>query len=426
MHRLMILGSMDEFVELVNAAKSRGIFTIVCDGYSDGPAKSVADLSLDIDVRNTSQIASACKELKVDGIIASFSDLLAECLVAIAHEADLPCYSTPDAFRPLRDKTLMKQMFADIGVPTPKSVELGEAFEDGDLAGLSFPCVMKPVNGYGSRGVYVVSSSEDIRRLYSDTASYSSSNRILVEAYNEGYEFNMMTWVLDGDPIILSIADREKSYEIPDAIPHVSRIVYPSRLLDDVLPEAKEIARRIANYVGICTGPLSMQFFYSPDSGIEVCEAAGRLFGYEHELIEYASGFSIEDLLLNYVYDQRAMQEQLLNHDPHHPRCSAGLYFHGHERIIEDSSVVSSFSGEPEVREALVYYQAGDCVGHGVGAKPYVARIYLEANDRNRIDELTESLYQRAFVADTAGANVLYSNQMVNYGLPRQCGEMRQ
>ena len=31
-HRLVILGSMDEFVNLVELAKKRGIYTIVCDG----------------------------------------------------------------------------------------------------------------------------------------------------------------------------------------------------------------------------------------------------------------------------------------------------------------------------------------------------------------------------------------------------------
>lgn len=39
MHKLMILGSMDEFVDLVEMAKDKGITTLVCDGYEDGPAK---------------------------------------------------------------------------------------------------------------------------------------------------------------------------------------------------------------------------------------------------------------------------------------------------------------------------------------------------------------------------------------------------
>lgn len=33
---------------------------------------------------------------------------------------------------------------------------------------------------------------------------------ILVEEYNDGYEFNMMTWVRNGKVHVISIADREK------------------------------------------------------------------------------------------------------------------------------------------------------------------------------------------------------------------------
>ena len=59
-HRLVILGSMDEFIELVKVAQRRGIYVIVCDGYENGPAKKVADKSYTIDVRNTDAIAQMC------------------------------------------------------------------------------------------------------------------------------------------------------------------------------------------------------------------------------------------------------------------------------------------------------------------------------------------------------------------------------
>ena len=38
-HRLVIAGSMDEFIALAQTAKKRGYYVIVCDGYPDGPAK---------------------------------------------------------------------------------------------------------------------------------------------------------------------------------------------------------------------------------------------------------------------------------------------------------------------------------------------------------------------------------------------------
>lgn len=70
--------------------QKRGIYTIVCDGYEDGPAKAHADKAYLEDVRHTDAIAEICKKEQADGIIASFSDLLAECMIDIADAAGLP------------------------------------------------------------------------------------------------------------------------------------------------------------------------------------------------------------------------------------------------------------------------------------------------------------------------------------------------
>lgn len=84
-HRILILGSMGEFVQLVQKAKSRGYYTIVCDGYPDGPARKFADENYIIPVTEISRIARLCIDKKIDGIITSFSDLLLECMVKIAY-----------------------------------------------------------------------------------------------------------------------------------------------------------------------------------------------------------------------------------------------------------------------------------------------------------------------------------------------------
>ena len=49
-HRLLILGTLGEFVQLVKKSKERGYYTIVCDGYPDGPARQFADASYVIPV----------------------------------------------------------------------------------------------------------------------------------------------------------------------------------------------------------------------------------------------------------------------------------------------------------------------------------------------------------------------------------------
>ena len=89
-HRLLILGTLGEFVQLVKKSKERGYYTIVCDGYPDGPARQYADASYVIPVTDIDAVAELCQKEKVDGIITSFSDLLMECMVKIERKRDCP------------------------------------------------------------------------------------------------------------------------------------------------------------------------------------------------------------------------------------------------------------------------------------------------------------------------------------------------
>ena len=412
MRKLLILGSMDEFCALVEHAKARGIYTVVCDGYAHGPAKAIADEAYDIDPRKTDEIADLCMRLGIDAAFGTFSDLLAECLVDICYKAGLPCYAEPERFATLREKTKMKRMFEELGVPTPAAVQVHRESIARDIAGLHPPFVMKPVNGYGSRGVYVVNSVEEIAERFEETISYSSFDHLIVEEYSDGHEFNMMNWILDGEPITLSVADREKTHEDPFAVPHVSRIVYPSRFTDDVLAEAREIVRKVAAHVGIETGPLCMQFFWSPESGLKVCECAGRIFGYEHELLELSGGPSLEELILDHLFDREALAGRLHDHDPHLAGFAAGLYFHGREGEVGDVSMAEALVDDPAVVDALVYYARGERISHGVGAKPYAVRYYLKAASRAELDEATERIYDACRVLDGAGVDLLLPNRM--------------
>ena len=109
----MILGSLGEFVELVKLSKKRGYYTVVCDGYKDGPAKAFADKSYCIDVRKTDEVAAVCKEEKIDGIIASFSDLLFENQLFTVLKGDVGDFQSNGHFGELQTGTAFQCRIAD-------------------------------------------------------------------------------------------------------------------------------------------------------------------------------------------------------------------------------------------------------------------------------------------------------------------------
>ena len=255
-HRLLILGTLGEFEQLVQKAREKGYYTIVCDGYPDGPARKFADEAFQIPVTDTERIACLCREKEIDGIITSFSDLLLECMVKIADRAGIPCYLKPEQLPWYRDKSATRALLTELGLPTPGFRKIPIAyFKDRSkrtqlkelLEGLRYPVVSKPLDKYGSRGIYISEDLEELINGAEKTAGFSDMPEILVEEYNDGYEFNMMTWVRHGKVHVISIADREKTFVAKGEIPISTRNVYPSRLLSKVEKPATELLQAYAD-----------------------------------------------------------------------------------------------------------------------------------------------------------------------------------
>ena len=413
--RLLILGSLREFVQLIETAKARGYFTIVVDGYKDSEGKKHADKSYDIPPGNTEEIAALCRSEQVDGIITSFSDYLFECMVKIAAKAGLKCYFSPEKLELYRNKYKMKNMLNTLGIATPRFTVLSPDFSDRELEDFSFPVVAKPLDMYGSRGVLVLDSPEQIREQFACVCETSNIKKLLVEEYHNGFEFNMMTWVIDGQVQTISLADREKTASGTHEIPVSTRNVYPSRLFDSVADEARQVLQKVADHTGQKSGPLSMQFFWKPGTPVSVCEIAGRFFGYEHELVEYCSGLAVEDLLLDYVYDEANIPKRFSGYSPRFSNCCAVLYFHGKNGcIVEDQTAADHLSVLPGVSEYWPFYHKGEeIVPHG--KNPYVVRYYLTCRNRAEADQLTREIFDHIQILSPSGENILYENRIPDY-----------
>jgi len=410
-HRLLVLGSLDEFIQLVIKAKKRGYYVAVCDGYEFGPAKKYADAAYNIDVRNTGSIIDLCRKEKFDGIIGSFSDLLFEKITEIADGAGLKWYVKPEFLRYYRDKAAAKELLQSLNIRVPRHVVLEKDFLDEELVGLKYPLVIKPRNGYGSKGIYVVHSTSEIRSKFDEAAARFAGNNILAEEYSYGHEYNMMAWMSDGEVYVISIADRDKNPQEGNAIPLLNRVVYPSNHIDLVIRDAARVLKLFAGKTGQTEGPMAMQFFYNKD-GLEVCEIAGRLLGYEHELVTYCSGLDIEGLLLDYVYDNDRLKNVLKEHDPFFKKHCAGLYFvAGHGKDVADLSCAYELQKDSHVVESILFYREGETVDN-FGSKPYFARYYITADNREELDTVTKKFFKEMKVYSSSGENIVTESHL--------------
>ena len=424
-HKVLILGTLGEFTELVKKAKEKGYETVVCDGYADGIARTYADKAYTIPVTDVDAIALMCREEGVDGIITSFSDLLLECMVKIADKAGLPCYLKPEQLSWYRDKSACRDVLDKLGLPAPGfrkiSVELlkqgSEEEIQQSIANLQYPLISKPLDKYGSRGIFIIHHSDEVRKKALQTAEYTDCQEILVEEYNDGYEFNMMTWVMDGKVNVISIADREKTEMEEGMLPLSTRNVYPSRFLAEVEKSATDILQNYIRYTGQMEGALSMQFFWKAGEGIQVCEIAARFFGYEHELTDMVYRFNMEELLLNYVYDNEYVTKMLEAQDIRKPLMhGAVLYFHGRLKQIQEQQAAYELAEDKAVVKPWIFYEAGEEVV-AYGPNPYLALYYIEAGSREELDEISRDFFEKMSMTDPDGEEIVFQNKIPKYSL---------
>ncbi|MBQ7740436.1 MAG: ATP-grasp domain-containing protein [Eubacterium sp.] len=398
-HRLVIVGSLHENVELVKEAKKRGYYTIVCDGYKDGPGKQFADKAYDIDVRNVDAFSKMCIDEKADGIIGSFSDLVFEQITKIAEKAGLKWYATTEMLKYYRNKYEQKKLLEDVGVRVQKCVKVYGTKDLEKVKMLSFPVVVKPATGWGSKGIVVLKTVDDIKNY-----AFENNTEYVIEEFCSAYEYNCIAFVVNGTVCILGIADREKTFIDDNSVPLLNRVVYPSTVMDKIFDMTNKTLQRFVNKTGQKSGPLSMQFFYDDDNEeVIVCEIAGRVLAHEHKLIKDCGGSDVNKLLLDTVYCSD--EEVLRNIKPMEKgKYACGLYMMcKRNELIKDASKAYELFNNISEENKIIFCQSGDRFDYSF---PYFARIYLQSESRSDLTQRSEYYFDNFFVVGEENENI--------------------
>ena len=131
MKKLLMLGTSLISKEMVEYAKSIGVYTIVTD-YQE-PEKSRAKLVADeywmINVAEVDLLERKCREEGITAVICGISEFCLEVCMELCKRLGFPCYCTPEAWHFSRDKDDFKKLCKSIGAPVATDYHLsGELF----------------------------------------------------------------------------------------------------------------------------------------------------------------------------------------------------------------------------------------------------------------------------------------------------------
>lgn len=286
--RLLVLGAGPAQLGLHRAARERGLFVIACDRDPTAVGFEYADRRAVVSVEDEAAVSQLARAEAVHGIIAPGIDWPVSIAARVAAHAGLAHPLSPEAAALTVLKHKQRDRLDEAGVPQPRW-----AVTNGAIDEVPVPCVVKPVDRQGQKGLSVVETRAGLARAIAAALGESRSTVVMVEELVPGPELTVNAFSLDGVFHPLTVTDRitGEGPAFGVALAHA----WPS---EHAVEAAVDAARRAAEALGVANGPTYTQVVLGP-AGPRVMELAARLGGgHDAELCRLALGVDLNGLAL--------------------------------------------------------------------------------------------------------------------------------
>ena len=240
---------------------------MACDRDAQAPGFEYADKRAIVSAEDEPAIGKLAEAEGIDGVIAPGIDWPVAIAARVAARFGLRHPLSPETASLAVSKQRQRGRLGEAGVPQPEWRITTEA------EGLPVPCVVKPPDRQGQKGLTLVREASQLEAAVDLAVSESRAGCALVEEFVEGPEVTVNAFSVDGVFHPLTVTDRLTAE--PPAFGVALAHAWPSS--HDV-SEAVEIARAAAAALGIQNGPTYTQVRLA-DAGGRVMELAARLGG---------------------------------------------------------------------------------------------------------------------------------------------------
>ena len=275
MKKILIIGASILQLPAIKLAKELGYYVGVIDYDPNAIGIPYADEYFNVSTIDIEGVTETAKAFLPDGIMTLATDMPMRSIARACETLGLNGISFDTAIKST-DKGEMIRAFEANGVEHPWYFILSSPDElDGVMNKISFPCISKPTDNSGSRGVMLIHNADELR----DAVHYSSSNgrggSVIVEEYLKGPEVSVEIVTLNGQPHVLNVTDK-----LTTGAPHFVEMGHsqPSMLPTDDVEKIKDLACRAVKAVGIQDGPAHVEIMLT-EHGPKMVELGARMGG---------------------------------------------------------------------------------------------------------------------------------------------------
>ena len=289
--KLLVIGAGVFQIPAIKKAKELGCFVIATDGNASAPGFLYADVQAVLDVKDVEGNLRVARQYGIDGVISIVAELGVRTVADVASALNLPGLK-PEVARILTNKFLMREVFAQEGLPSPLYKKIGSVEEASAASKIvGFPLVIKPVDSSGSRGVSKVDQEDDLVKAFTWAKEYSQSGDVIIESFVDGEEITVEALSYKGNHQILAISGKK---HIPFPYCVSIDLTYPPAYDKETLSQVRTVMQKTLTALGVDSGPSHSELLMTK-TGPVLVEVAGRGGGYGvfSDIVQLVSGVDI-------------------------------------------------------------------------------------------------------------------------------------
>ena len=288
------------------AAAALGVeMVLASDGGRHSLIPQVADgLHIDFGDPEESQRAllAAMRTAPVSAVVAT-DDAATEIASRVAEAAGL-AHNPPSAVRIARRKDLARATLTAAGVRVPRfrTIDLRCALEP-QIAGIAYPCVVKPLALAASRGVIRADSPGEllavcrrVERIVAGSTVEEERGTLLLEDFIPGFEVAVEGILQEGRLCPLAIFDKPDPLDGPFF--EETYYVTPSRLTSSWQDRIVDRVAQACLAYGLREGPVHAELRVNSEDAWVIEVAARTIGGDCARLLDFGTGHSLEELVL--------------------------------------------------------------------------------------------------------------------------------
>lgn len=275
--KILIIGAgfLQDFV--IRKAKSMGYITLAVDADPDAIGFEHTDKHAVINIVDEKACLAYAKEENIDGVLTAATDYGVLTAAYIAKEMGLPGLHY-DVAQKIKNKYLIRKCLFENKVDDTEQAYEVSASTDLDVLKkeLTYPVMVKPCDGSGSRGANRVDCEENLIEACHIAMEASITHKAEIETFIFGREYGAESLVVNGEIHVLSIM--RKWMTEPPYYAELGHAI-PTDLKPEVEMYAKNCVKSAIKALGVNFGSINMDMLITPDGKVYIIDIGARMGG---------------------------------------------------------------------------------------------------------------------------------------------------